>query len=101
MLSNRDVKKVEDPINILEAAVAHLHCRTKLKQFMRGELLDSNALNVDLDVQCKLGRWLQRNDILPAEHLPLLARVKENHTEFHRYADTIFNKINNGEVQEA
>ncbi len=99
---NDTEKQNEHGIDFVEAAVAHIGWRSRLRAHIDGDATDdwspSNAGNED---ECGLGRWLRGMGRVQFGHFSAFRRLEAGHSEFHYFAGLILVKVLEGQAKEA
>ncbi len=79
-----------------EAIAAHSQWKTKLSAYLTNPDGSLDAATVSLDTKCPLGQWIA-GDGLKHSALPEYARLKTEHTRFHKAAGEVVRKASSGQ----
>ncbi len=94
------VDQVQDPaaigIDFVEVAEAHVLFFGRVKEFVHGELPESNSDLAELGQRCDLDAWLKGVGASRFGQLRSFGRLHEAHAEFHRHASEVQVKIQAG-----
>lgn len=95
-------KPNEHGIDFVEAAVAHIEWRSRLRAHIDGDATQdwppSSAGNED---ECGLGRWLRGMGRVKFGHFSAFRQLEAGHSEFHYFAGLILSKVLEGQAKEA
>lgn len=98
-LPNR-IEQTQDPsvigIDFVEVAESHVLFYGRVKDFVHGELPESNADIAEFEQCCKLEGWLKEGGVSRFGELRSFNRLHDAHSEFHRHAADVLAMIHAG-----
>jgi Chemoreceptor zinc-binding domain len=98
-LPNR-IDQTQDPANIgidfVRVAESHVLFFGRVKDYVTGELPESNAEIAELGQACELENWLKGTGASRFGQLRSFARLHDAHVEFHRHAADVLAMIHAG-----
>ena len=107
LMTSRETSAVGVPygnygIDFVEAAVAHIEWRTRLKNQIDGEVTEAwSPSAAGVDDCCGLGRWLRGRGRVKFGHFSAFRRLETEHSEFHFFAGLILTKVLEGHREAA
>lgn len=95
-------REVRDRMNLLGAAEAHILWKTRLGQHIQGSLREPLETSlIGQDNLCQLGHWIRGSEFEPFRGLPEFERLGDAHHRFHRFGDSIIEKLRSGDREGA
>ncbi len=83
-------------IDFVEVAESHVLFFGRIKDFVLGELPESNEELAEVGQNCELDSWIRGVGAARFGQLRAFGRLHDAHAEFHHYASEILGKIHEG-----